>query len=50
MAKMKNLEVRRVCVTFVSNTNNIMITDVSRTLWAPSVLGKVAPVPAIFML
>jgi hypothetical protein len=25
-------------------------SDVSRTLWAPCVLGKVAPVPAIFML
>jgi hypothetical protein len=24
--------------------------EVSRTLWAPGVLGKIAPVPAIFML
>jgi hypothetical protein len=27
-----------------------VISDVSRTLWVPGVLGKVAPVPAILML
>jgi hypothetical protein len=26
------------------------LRDISRTLWATGILGKVAPVPAIFML